>query len=41
MAEFELLNSLGIMLLAALGVTLAARAVRVPTSSRTSGQGCC
>ena len=30
MIEFELLRSLGVMLLAALGVVLVARAVRVP-----------
>ncbi len=39
MAEFELLNSLGIMLLAALGVTLAARAVRVPNIVAYIGAG--
>ncbi len=39
MVEFELLRSLGIMLLAALGVTIVARAVRVPNIVAYIGAG--
>ena len=39
MIEFELLHSLGIMVLAALGVTLVARAVRVPNIVAYIGAG--